>query len=80
MPIPVDHTRPVRVSAKESAHLQLQQWIIDGTLQPGEKLVDTELAEALNLSRTPIREALQLLEVQGFIEMFLGEALSPYKK
>ncbi|OED31579.1 GntR family transcriptional regulator [Planococcus maritimus] len=74
MPIPVDHTRPVRVSAKESAHLQLQQWIIDGTLQPGEKLVDTELAEALNLSRTPIREALQLLEVQGFIEMFPGKA------
>lgn len=74
MPIPIDHSKPVRVSAKESAYLQLQQWIIDGTLQPEEKLVDTELAQALNLSRTPIREALQLLEVQGFVEMFPGKA------
>lgn len=74
MPIPVNHSKPVRVSAKESAYLQLQQWIIDGTLQPEEKLIDTDLAQALNLSRTPIREALQLLEVQGFVEMFPGKA------
>lgn len=74
MPIPVNYTKPVRVSAKESAYLQLQQWIIDGTLQPEEKLVDTDLAQALSLSRTPIREALQLLEVQGFVEMFPGKA------
>lgn len=74
MPIPMNHKKPARISAKESAYLQLQQWIIDGTLQPGEKLVDTELAQALNLSRTPIREALQLLEAQGFVEMFPGKA------
>ncbi|MGB6406203.1 MAG: GntR family transcriptional regulator [Planococcus donghaensis] len=74
MPIPVNYTKPVRVSAKESAYLQLQQWIIDGTLQPEEKLIDTDLAQALSLSRTPIREALQLLEVQGFVEMFPGKA------
>ncbi|MBT2571359.1 GntR family transcriptional regulator [Planococcus sp. ISL-110] len=74
MPIPINHSKPIRVSAKESAYLQLQQWIIDGTLQPEEKLVDTELAQALSLSRTPIREALQLLEVQGFVEMFPGKA------
>lgn len=74
MPVPINHSKPVRVTAKESAYLQLQQWIIDGTLQPGEKLVDIELAQALNLSRTPIREALQLLEAQGFVEMFPGKA------
>lgn len=74
MPIPLNYPKPVRVTAKESAYLQLQQWIIDGTLQPDEKLVDTELAQALSLSRTPIREALQLLEVQGFVEMFPGKA------
>lgn len=74
MPIPVNHAKPIRMSAKESAYNQLQQWIIDGTLKPDEKLADTELAQALNLSRTPIREALQLLEVQGFVEMFPGKA------
>ncbi|WP_134701658.1 GntR family transcriptional regulator [Ammoniphilus sp. YIM 78166] len=73
MPVPKDYLAPHRISAKERALSQLQRWIIDGTLQPGEKLNDMELAEALGLSRTPIREALQLLEVQGFVEMQPGK-------
>ena len=74
MPIPLNHHKPVRISAKENAFNQLQQWIIDGTLRPEEKLNDTELAQALGVSRTPIRESLQLLEAQGFVEMFPGKA------
>jgi DNA-binding GntR family transcriptional regulator len=74
MPIPTDHAKTIRVTAKENAFNQLQQWIIDGTLQAGEKLNDTELAEALGVSRTPIRESLQLLEVQGFVKMYPGKA------
>src|SRR4051794_16074410 len=74
MPIPTDHAMPLRVSAKENAFIQLQDWIIDGTLHPGEKLNDTELAQALGVSRTPIRESLQLLEVQGFVKMYPGKA------
>lgn len=74
MPIPTDHAKPLRISAKENAFNQLQQWIIDGTLHPGEKLNDTELAGALGVSRTPIRESLQLLEVQGFVKMYPGKA------
>ncbi|MFS0574787.1 GntR family transcriptional regulator [Sporosarcina sp. 179-K 3D1 HS] len=74
MPIPTEHSTPIRRTAKETAFNQLQHWIIDGTLQPGEKLNDTELAEALGVSRTPIRESLQLLEVQGFVKMYPGKA------
>ncbi|WP_342510448.1 GntR family transcriptional regulator [Sporosarcina sp. FSL K6-1522] len=74
MPIPTDHAKPIRVTAKENAFNQLQQWIIDGTLHPGEKLIDSELAQALGVSRTPIRESLQLLEVQGFVKMYPGKA------
>ncbi len=74
MPIPTDHAKPIRITAKENAFNQLQQWIIDGTLHPGEKLNDTELAGALGVSRTPIRESLQLLEVQGFVKMYPGKA------
>lgn len=74
MPVPTDHTKPSRQTAKESAFNQLQQWIIDGTLLPGEKLNDTELAQALGVSRTPVRESLQLLEVQGFVKMYPGKA------
>ncbi|MEW9677111.1 GntR family transcriptional regulator [Lentibacillus sp. L22] len=74
MPIPTDHAKPIRKSAKENTFNQLQQWIIDGTLLPGEKLNDKELAEALGVSRTPVRESLQLLEVQGFVHMYPGKA------
>ncbi|MGE8203589.1 GntR family transcriptional regulator [Heyndrickxia sp. NPDC080065] len=74
MPIPTDHSKPVRKSAKESAFIQIQKWIIDGTLQPGEKLNDSELAGALGVSRTPIRESLQLLESQGFVKMYPSKA------
>lgn len=73
MPIPKDFSTPVRLTAKERVFTQLQQWIIDGTIHPGEKLTDSELANALGVSRTPVREALQLLAVQGFVEMQPGK-------
>ncbi|WKB34716.1 GntR family transcriptional regulator [Terrilactibacillus sp. S3-3] len=73
MPIPQNYSTPVRMLAKDKAFNQLQHWIIDGTLKPGEKILDTEISKALGISRTPIREALQLLEVQGFIEMHPGK-------
>lgn len=74
MPIPSNYSKPKRKTAKETAFNQIQQWIIDGTLRPGEKLYDTELARALGISRTPVRESLQLLESQGFVKMFPGKA------
>ncbi|MGE8081562.1 GntR family transcriptional regulator [Peribacillus loiseleuriae] len=72
MPIPTDFSIKPRVSAKKRAFNQIQEWIIDGTFKPGEKLNDADLAQALGVSRTPIREALQLLTVQGFVEMYPG--------
>ncbi|HLR11131.1 MAG TPA: GntR family transcriptional regulator [Sporosarcina sp.] len=74
MPIPQNFIQPKRLTAKEKAFEQLLQWIIDGTLQPSEKLNDNDLANALGVSRTPIRESLQLLASQGFVEMFPGKA------
>jgi DNA-binding GntR family transcriptional regulator len=41
-------------------------------------LNDTELAEALGVSRTPVREALQLLSVQGFVKTRPGVIENPY--
>ncbi len=73
LPIPKNFVSPVRMSAKERAFAQMQRWIIDGTLSPGEKLIDAELAETLAVSRTPIREALQLLEMQGLVSMHPGK-------
>lgn len=73
MPVPKNFVSPARISAKERTLSQIQRWIIDGTLQPGEKLIDAELAESLGVSRTPIREAFQLLEVQGLVSTHPGK-------
>ncbi|PLX66343.1 MAG: GntR family transcriptional regulator [Denitrovibrio sp.] len=43
--------------------------IIKGVIKPGERLVEPKLSEMLGISRTPIREALRLLEMEGFIEI-----------
>lgn len=74
MPIPKNHFTSARLTAKEHVFNQVQQWIIDGTLLAGEKINDIELAEALGVSRTPVREALQILEMEGFVKMFPGKA------
>ncbi len=41
--------------------------IVSGRLQPGERLIETELAERLGISRAPVREALRDLEHQGLV-------------
>ncbi|SEM69635.1 GntR family transcriptional regulator [Lihuaxuella thermophila] len=73
MPIPSESCKLQRKSAKSLVLSQLQEWITEGTLQPGEKIVDIDLARALGVSRTPVREALQILATQGFIEMKPGK-------
>lgn len=72
MPIPQNFISPKQFSSKEIAFRQIREWIIDGTLAPGEKINDTELSKVLGISRTPVREALQLLEAQNFVEIMPG--------
>lgn len=43
--------------------------ILSENFKPGQRLMEVELAEILGVSRTPVREALRKLEVEGFIEM-----------
>lgn len=42
--------------------------VASGALQPGQRLVEAELAEILKMSRVPLREALKILEAQGIME------------
>jgi DNA-binding GntR family transcriptional regulator len=58
--------RPGRSSASE-AYERLLSEIEDGFLQPGTRLREAELAERLAISRTPVREALKRLELQGLV-------------
>ncbi len=74
MPIPQNYAAPAKVSAKDRAYNQIQEWIVDGTLVANEKINDAQLANALGISRTPVREALQLLALQGLVAMKPGVA------
>ncbi|MFJ9677157.1 GntR family transcriptional regulator [Streptomyces sp. NPDC101194] len=46
---------------------QLRDEILDGVRQPGSRLVERELAEALGVSRLPVREALKALVAEGLV-------------
>lgn len=52
----------------EAIAVQIAQLIMSGKLASGTKLKQTELADMLDVSRIPIREALQLLENQGLVK------------
>lgn len=47
----------------------LRQAILRGELKPGERLLEVQLAEKLGVSRTPIREAIRKLELEGLVLM-----------
>ena len=52
---------------KESVYDSLKMMILTGELQPGSRLTELDLAARLNVSRTPLREALSRLERDGLI-------------
>ncbi|AZC12795.1 GntR family transcriptional regulator [Microbacterium sp. ABRD28] len=53
----------------DDVYAVLGEAILRGTLRPGDRLRDVELASRLGVSRTPVREALQRLERLGLVEV-----------
>ena len=47
----------------------LREAILKGDLKPGERLMELQLASKLGVSRTPIREAIRMLELEGLVIM-----------
>jgi DNA-binding GntR family transcriptional regulator len=83
---PVRLARPalVAVSAAsptlaEQAYAQIKQLIFEFALMPGDRFSESELAERVQVSRTPLRQALQRLEREGFLQVFpkLGWQVAP---
>ncbi|GAA4987694.1 hypothetical protein GCM10023205_68150 [Yinghuangia aomiensis] len=62
------YTKPGRTGdASTQAHEQLRELILSGRLLPGQRLTQRELMEELGVGRTPLREALRMLEAEGFV-------------
>lgn len=62
-----------RERAPEQVTNRLREAIVSGLLQPGDRLMQEELAERLGVSRMPVREALRRLEAEGLV------VLQPYR-
>ena len=67
-PVPSSRGLVSRSLLREDAYRAIRDAIVDGTLAPGERLNDAELAEWLGVSRTPVREALARLEQAGLVQ------------
>ena len=55
----------------------LREQIINGILQPQEKLVEAEIARKFGLSRGPVREALRQLAVEGLVDYCPNKGCTP---
>ena len=62
-----DQAPPLNRSAGDAAADVIRRAILDGTLNPGQKLTEEGLAGDLRISRTPIREALRVLQTEGLV-------------
>src|SRR5688572_4028025 len=54
-------------SRPDQVYARLRDLIVQGSLGPGSRIVETEIATRLGVSRTPVREALQRLQQEGFV-------------
>ena len=61
------------------AYERLRELIVHGQIAPGSRLIETEIADRLGLSRTPIRSALQRLRQEGYIvDTGVGRQTRPF--
>lgn len=65
VPVKLDSYKPLREIVLEA----LREAIVSGILEPGERLMEIQLAEEMGVSRTPVREAIRKLELEGFVVM-----------
>jgi len=56
-----------RTTLKKQVYEYLKEQIILGNYKPGERLIEEKIAESLSVSRSPVREAIRMLEKDNFI-------------
>ncbi len=62
-------------SLREKVFSQLEEDIISGKYKAGEKLTEGMLSQSLQVSRTPVREAIRQLELEGLVESIPNKAI-----
>jgi len=68
-----------RASLSRVVSDRIRSRILDGTLKPGERLVEDRLSAELGVSRVPVREALRGLSVEGLVTL-LPAAAQPWSR
>jgi len=63
------NAQPNSQNLHEAIFQKLRSLLVEGVITPGSKLNERELAESLNVSRTPIREAIKRLAADGLVEL-----------
>ena len=58
-----------RAALHEQAAHRLRQMLVENRILPGAKLNERQLSEVLNVSRTPLREAIKMLAAEGLVEL-----------
>ncbi len=61
--------RVVMSRAADKAYLIIREAILNGNLKEAEKIVEEDLVELCQVSRTPVRDALKKLNYEGFIKL-----------
>jgi DNA-binding GntR family transcriptional regulator len=81
MPLPTEIRVPHRTK-QEFVYLALRRAILRCELLPGERLVIEDLAERLDVSSIPVREALQLLQSEGLVDVVphAGASVAPLSR
>lgn len=74
-----DHP-PLNRSAGDAATDLIREAIMDGRLRPGQRLTEEGLARDLRISRTPVREALRVLQTEGLVDWapYQGSSVRSY--
>jgi DNA-binding GntR family transcriptional regulator len=77
--VAIDIARIENVPLRGTVADILRTAIIDGKMRPGTPIVEMALAEQLNVSRAPVREAIQILEADGLVEnvAYKGKRVKP---
>ena len=79
-PAPPPPANPRETTRAESAYRRIKAAIFDFVLLPGEGFTESDMAARLEMSRTPVREALFRLELEGYVQVAFrsGWSVSPF--